>query len=337
VGATKGDRARGANPGDTVTETPAPSVSPNIEECHLATRPRFDMLVFATVKAKSIRVTRLESGGIPRRVPDDLAVEEPLEIRVDTRPVSVTMRTPGHDDELAAGYLFTEGVIQKRKDIVAIRRHPRNNPDNVVNVFLAGSVAFDSTVLSRNGFIASSCGLCGKTAISAIRRRLKPIDSRCSVSARVIGKLPGRMRRTQEAFELTGGLHAAAVFDCRGRCLVLREDVGRHNAVDTDIGHALLHRRVPLDRHILVVSGRASFEIMQKALAARIPIVCAVSAPSSLAVEFAREFRQTLVGFLRAEKMNIYSAPWRLLSARNREKKRATGDRTKRRAAIESG
>jgi FdhD protein len=224
------------------------------------------------------------------------------------------MRTPEHDTELAAGFLLSEGVVRQREDILRIRSCPRTNSGNSIDVVLDPHVRFDFESLTRHVFAASSCGLCGKATIDAIRTRLEPIAEVDSprVSAELIASMPETMRRAQRAFDRTGGLHAAALFDQTGRLLVVREDVGRHNAVDKVLGRALLEGLLPLERHVLVVSGRTSFEIMQKALAGRIPIVAAVSAPSSLAVEFARANKQTLIGFLREGRMNIYSGPERL-------------------------
>lgn len=243
---------------------------------------------------------------------DFLAEEEPLEIRVDNHPISVTMRTPGHDDELAAGFLLTEGLLKKRADILKISLHPLNKSKNVINVFLSPDVAVNLEQLTRHVFASSSCGLCGKATIESVHQHFPKIKNKVSVSAKTILGLPDKLRGAQETFDRTGGLHAAALFELDGNLLVLREDVGRHNAVDKVLGHSFLKNIFPLERHILMVSGRASFEILQKALAARIPIICAVSAPSSLAVEFARESGQTLVGFLREERMNVYSHPKRI-------------------------
>ena len=242
---------------------------------------------------------------------DDLAREEPLEIRVRGRAISVTMRTPGHDDELAAGFLLTEGVVSRATDILAIEPCEQNDEGNLVNVRLAPEVNVDFEKLSRHVFASSSCGLCGKATIESLRSMFPPVESKMQIAAATVLQLPHAMRQSQPTFDKTGGLHAAALFDQSGKLLVLREDVGRHNAVDKVIGHALLHS-ISLSNHILLVSGRSSFEIMQKALAARIPIVAAVSAPSSLAVEFARENNQTLIGFLREGRMNVYSHPQRI-------------------------
>ena len=246
------------------------------------------------------------------RTSDDLAIEEPLEIRIDTRPFVVTMRTPGHDDELAAGFLFTEGLIRSGKDLRDIRLNRRNRIGNSLDVFLAPDVSVNFERLARHGFASSSCGVCGKESIRAVRRRMKPVRSRLVINGKLLLRLPERLRAAQPAFERTGGLHAAGIFTRDGELVVAREDIGRHNAVDKVIGHGLRNNMLPFDQHVLVVSGRASFEIMQKSLAACIPIVCAVSAPSSLAVEFARESRQTLVGFLRQERMNVYAGKQRV-------------------------
>ncbi len=262
-------------------------------------------------------IIRLRVGGELVRCLDHLAQEEPLEIRVRGRSVAVTMRTPGHDAELAAGFLVTEGLIHQRSDVIGINYCQAGavaNGENVVNVFLAPSVEVDFERLTRHVFASSSCGVCGKASIESVQQHFPPVESVLKVRAKIIACLPDRLQAAQKTFAKTGGLHAAAIFDSRGRLIVAREDVGRHNAVDKVIGHGFQQGRLPFDQHILLVSGRASFEIMQKALAARIPVVCAVSAPSSLAVEFARTSGQTLVGFLRGNRMNIYSQPERVRS-----------------------
>jgi FdhD protein len=256
----------------------------------------------------SKRIVRWEEGQT-REDSDELAEEEPLEIRAGGRAISVTMRTPGHDKELAAGFLLSEGLIESARDVLGIEYCDRNEHGNVINVRLAPEVRIDFERLTRHVFASSSCGLCGKATIEAIRSqfpRLPALDQP-RISADAIARMPEMMRQTQSIFERTGGLHAAAVFDEEAKPLVIREDVGRHNAVDKALGHALLNGLLPLNRHILLVSGRASFEIMQKALAATVPIVASVSAPSSLAVKFAAESGQTLIGFLRGRRMNIYA------------------------------
>lgn len=267
-----------------------------------------------TAASRATEIVRVRIGGKPRKQLDSLAVEEPLEIRVRGRSVAVTMRTPGHDRELAAGFLLTERIIRRRKDLVDIATcHASLEPQNTLDVFLKAGVEVDFAALTRHVFATSSCGLCGKASIEAVKQHFPPLDSTLKVTAKTVASLPARMRTAQKTFSRTGGLHAAAIFDARGKVIVLREDIGRHNAVDKVIGHSFLKNHFPLKDHILLVSGRASFEIMQKALAARIPIVCAVSAPSSLAVDFARAGRQTLVGFLRGDTMNIYSGSERVV------------------------
>jgi FdhD protein len=257
-------------------------------------------------------ITRYDAGRAEQTT-DDLTIEEPLEIRVRGRAVSVTMRTPGHDEELAAGFLLTEGIVRAAADILRIEPCPRDDSmGNRVNVILAPDVVVDFEKLTRHVFASSSCGLCGKATIESVRAIFPPVSSDVTVDVKTLARLPDLMRERQSTFARTGGLHAAALFTTAGELVVLREDVGRHNAVDKVIGHALTNALLPLDTHVLLVSGRASFEIVQKALAARLPIVAAVSAPSSLAVDFARENGQTLIGFLRGHRMNVYAGEHRV-------------------------
>jgi FdhD protein len=258
------------------------------------------------------RIWKWRQGEALQLVSDELAVEEPLEIRVRGRAVSVTMRTPGHDDELAAGFLLTEGVLQSREQVHRIEPCSRVDAGNIVNVFLAPHIQVDFAALTRHVFASSSCGVCGKASIESVHQLFAPVRSELSVRAADLLRLPQKLREAQTTFERTGGLHAAAIFDARGTLLVVREDVGRHNAVDKAIGYALLQDLLPLDQHVLMVSGRTSFEIVQKALAARIAMVAGVSAPSSLAVEFAQDSGQTLVGFLRDRRMNVYAGVQRI-------------------------
>ena len=268
------------------------------------------------VAIASAKVIRWQLGEQPKRELDDLAREEPLEIRVRGKTVVVTMRTPGEDRELAAGFLLSEGLLRKPDDLLEIaycQRGESANYKNILNVFVAPHVEPNFKELTRHVYASSSCGLCGKTSIEAVHQHFEPIQSKLSIESTQIALLPAKLRIAQEAFDRTGGLHAAAIFDSNGELLVLREDVGRHNAVDKVLGHCFLEKKFPLDSHILLVSGRASFEIMQKALSARIPIIAAISAPSSLAVEFAKESGQTLIGFLRGLSMNIYSWPKRII------------------------
>ncbi|MGI8965723.1 MAG: formate dehydrogenase accessory sulfurtransferase FdhD [Limisphaerales bacterium] len=264
------------------------------------------------MKPQAKSILRWKAGSKPVQGADEFAIEEPLEIRVDNHPISVTMRTPGHDNELAAGFLVTEGLIKKRNNVLKIEPYPRNKDKNVINVFLSPDVAVDFKQLTRHVFASSSCGLCGKATIASAHQHLPKIKNKVSAAAKTILGLPEKLRGAQETFERTGGLHAAAIFDLDGNLIVLREDVGRHNTVDEVLGYGFLNGIFPFEKQILLVSGRASFEILQKALAARVAIICAVSAPSSLAVEFARASGQTLVGFLREERMNIYSHPKRI-------------------------
>ena len=262
------------------------------------------------------QVTEWEDGRV-RLLQDSLAAEEPLEIRVGGIPFTVTMRTPGHDIELAAGFLLTEGIIQSSDQIAGLRAVTPENGlrSNVVEVELKDT-EFDSVGLQRNFFAASSCGICGKASIEAIRvRGLKALDTDFRFDPEVLCRLPETLRSEQAVFRRTGGLHAAALFDSSGNLLALREDIGRHNAVDKIVGWALLQNRLPLSRHVMLVSGRGGFEIVQKALAAGIPILASVSAPSSLAVKLARELGLTLIGFLRGRRFVIYSSEFRCLGA----------------------
>ncbi len=264
----------------------------------------------------SVNLVRLHRDGRSEQHADDIAREEPLEIRVEGRSVAVVMRTPGHDEELTAGFLVSEGVVRKARDILEISKCPvtTDSKGNIVDVLLGGAVVnWDS--LTRHVFSASSCGLCGKTSIESVFQRFPAVRGEWQVSPDILWTLPGKQRAAQETFSKTGGLHASAIFDLDGQMLVLREDVGRHNALDKVLGHGLMNGLLPLDRHILLVSGRVSFEIMQKALAAGVPMVCAISAPSSLAIEFADESNQTLVGFLRDSTMNVYAGRQRVVQA----------------------
>jgi FdhD protein len=260
------------------------------------------------------QVTEWEDGRV-RSLQDSLSAEEPLEIRLGGVPLTVTMRTPGHDLELAAGFLFTEGVIQSPDQIAELRAETSKNGTkrNVVEVELKNS-SFDLGDLQRNFFAASSCGICGKASINAIRNRgLRPLDPGFRVDPEILCQLPEILRSEQAVFSRTGGLHAAALFDGGGRLLVLREDIGRHNAVDKIVGWALRNDYLPLSRHMMLVSGRGGFEIAQKTLAAGIPVLASVSAPSSLAVRLARELGLTLIGFLRGRRFVVYSGEFRCI------------------------
>jgi FdhD protein len=249
---------------------------------------------------------------------DRLATEEPMEIRAggpgqDPISIAVTMRTPGNDFELAAGFLYTEGLIRSRDDVISVAycELPAGEQQyNVVTVRLAGP--FDGEAIKRNFYATSSCGVCGKASLEQVRLGCGPVASGPMVPASVIAGLPETLRRTQRIFEETGGLHASGLFDSDGKLLSVREDVGRHNAVDKLVGEALLAGNLPLAERILMVSGRVSFEIVQKAAMAGVPMICAVSAPSSLAVESARELGITVVGFVRGPSFNVYTQPERV-------------------------
>jgi FdhD protein len=258
-------------------------------------------------------VLRLTPDG-ERRRPDQLAVEEPLEIRVRGRALAVTMRTPGHDVELAHGFLLTEGVIEGVTDVRDARYcdsvdDEGRNTYNVLDVGLAEGVPEPETGVERNFYTTSSCGVCGKASLDAVRLRSKhsPAEDDVRVAAGALAGLPDALRRHQQVFDRTGGLHAAGLFTADGTLLVVREDVGRHNAVDKVLGWALLQGRIPARGCVLVVSGRASFELAQKAVMAGVPVLAAVSAPSSLAVELADECGLTLAGFVRGGSMNVYT------------------------------
>jgi FdhD protein len=264
-----------------------------------------------------MRVRVVEDGRMRVR-PDILATEEPMEIRLisgETRKtVAVTMRTPGADFELAAGFLYGEGILASREDIRKISYCVDSDLDaeqqyNIVNVELRSGRDYDLRPLERHFYTTSACGVCGKASLEQLELRGCPVipPGLDLVTSETIYALPEKLREEQGLFDATGGLHAAALFDKEGTLLALREDVGRHNATDKLVGWALLEGRLPLSEHIVMVSGRSSFEILQKCLTARVPVVCAISAPSSLAVEVARQFGMTLVGFLRGNRFNVYS------------------------------
>lgn len=255
--------------------------------------------------------------------PETLVVEEPLEIRVNGAPITVTMRTPGSDIELAQGFLLTEGIISRRDDILSVRYCRgaaedgsgfSQNTYNVLDVTLAPGVPAPDVDPTRNFYTTSSCGVCGKASLDAVRLISKhgPGDDPTTVTVETLSALPEKLRDEQKVFAATGGLHGAALFTTDGTALVVREDIGRHNAVDKVVGWALEQRRIPLSGTVLLVSGRASFELTQKAVMAGIPVLAAVSAPSSLAVDLASQSGLTLVAFLRGESMNVYTRPDRV-------------------------
>lgn len=250
------------------------------------------------------KIIRRNQDGSLEYLQDDLTIEEPLEIRIGGKTLVTTMRTPGHDAELAAGFLISEAIIWERQQVASVSAHH----DNSITVELRPGVKVNLNAAQRFGTISSSCGLCGKRSIDAIRQSFAVIESpNARINIETLLSLPDNLRKAQSDFARTGGIHAAGIFDLKGELKISREDIGRHNAVDKAVGRAFLDGLLPLTSHILLVSGRASLEIVQKALAAGIPIVSAVSAPSSLAVEFARDSNQTLIGFLRPPTFNIYT------------------------------
>jgi FdhD protein len=273
----------------------------------------------------SVNITRINANQ-PEQTLDLLTVEEPMEIRLGFGPadlreqksISVTMRTPGNDFELALGFLFTEGIIQNPQDIYKIHYctelNTKENLENIVRVELKPELEIDLSNLQRNFYTTSSCGVCGKESIEAIKTNcpVQHMDVSVHINPQTITQLPDKLRAQQSVFEHTGGIHACALFDTEGNLLLLREDVGRHNALDKLIGAALNLPAIQPNKTVLLLSGRASFELLQKAAMAGIPIVCAVGAPSSLAVQTAQSFNITLVGFLRNQRFNIYSTPERI-------------------------
>jgi len=256
------------------------------------------------------------SEGHQRRRLDDVVTEEPIEIRVNGTPVSVTMRTPGDDIDLALGFLFTERIVRSRDDVVDVgysRTAEGRLRCNTIDVTLRAESRFDISRLKRHFFAGSSCGVCGKASISAVRLRgIRVTSDTFRLTPALLAGLPDVLRRAQAVFARTGGLHAAALFDSSGALLTVREDVGRHNAVDKIVGQAMLAGHLPLAGFVLLVSGRGGFEIVQKAIVAGIPVVASVSAPSSLAVQLAREAGLTLVGFLRGDRFVVYSGEERI-------------------------
>jgi FdhD protein len=267
-------------------------------------------------KSRTIELTQVIQwqDGATTRVEDYLAAEEPLEMRAGRHPLGVTLRTPGNDEELVAGFLFTEGVISRREDLIELQLPGENAPErNLVRVRLGSHVRLSRDNAARKFSAGSACGVCGKASITQLRRRgLRRLEAAMQFNPEILCQLPRKLREAQDVFEFTGGLHAAALFTAAGELLALREDIGRHNAVDKVIGWAFLAGRLPLSGHVLLVSGRGGFEIVQKSIAAGIPLLASVSAPSSLAVQLARELGLTLAGFLRGRRFVIYSGEERI-------------------------
>lgn len=263
--------------------------------------------LFSSPLSKEDHVIRRKSNGQWETVLDSISIEEPLEIQIGKKTLVITMRTPGHDDELATGFLISESVINSPQEISTIHPCPLSHHPNRIQITLSKKLIRPSPELRRYGTISSSCGICGKQSIEEVLKTFEPISRRSRVSLQTILKIPDLFTQHQSSFQKTGGLHAAGLFDSQGKNIILREDVGRHNAVDKVIGWCAQNNLWPPEKTILMVSGRISFEIIQKALAARIPIILGVSAPSSLAISFARQSGQTLIGFLRPPRFNVYS------------------------------
>ena len=274
---------------------------------------------------KHTNIQKVSDSGIESKS-DLLAVEEPLEIRIGYGPqggrqqrnISVTMRTPGHDFELAAGFLFTEGIIQRFDQIESVKYcedgGKQEQKENIVRVELKPEVKIEVEKFQRHFYTTSSCGVCGKTSIDAVKINCSTFSDSFQIKSSTIHSLPEKLRKAQQVFEYTGGLHASALFDDAGYLILLREDVGRHNALDKIIGAMLFKKEIPLSKYSLLVSGRASFELVQKAAVAGIPVLAAVGAPSSLAVQLATETNMTLLGFVRDQRFNIYAGEHRVVS-----------------------
>lgn len=261
-----------------------------------------------------VTIQRYENGGPPARRPDEVAIEEPLEIRVEGEPLAVAMRTPGHDRELAAGWMLSEGIVRSPDDIADIVLRPGGESARaaMVDVLLRNPSSFKAVKHRRSVITSSSCGLCGAATVDQVMRDFPAIEKPFSIATHLLLEMPARLGEEQAAFQRTGGLHACGLFDSGGGLLAIREDVGRHNALDKLLGWALLEKRLPLSAHVAFLSGRVSFEMMQKSLAAGIPVVAAIGAPSSLAIELARKSGQTLAAFVRGRTMNVYAGEERL-------------------------
>jgi FdhD protein len=278
-----------------------------------------------TGSVKHIDIKKI-SGSEVESKPDLLAIEEPLEIRMgfgamtdrQQKSLSVTMRSPGHDFELTVGFLFTEGIIKKYDQIESVKYcedgGKQDQKENIVRVELKPEVEIDFEKLQRHFYTSSSCGVCGKSSIDSVKVNCAPQPDTFQIASSIVHSLPEKLRKAQQVFEHTGGLHASALFDAEGNLILLREDVGRHNVLDKIVGAMLSKEKIPLSNYALLVSGRASFELVQKAAVAGIPLLAAVGAPSSLAVELAKEFGMTLLGFVRDQRFNVYCGEQRITS-----------------------
>jgi len=287
------------------------SIPPDVN-ARLNTRLNFDE-GHSHGQTSSAQVWKLNPQEQWQQQTDELAVEEPLQIEIDGQPWLTTMRTPGQDQEMAIGLLLAEGIIRSRQDLADISYCQEDDNGNLLRIILAAHCQFDPAAARHVSYANSSCGICGKISIDTLQAKFPPISDKIKIDSDLIAGLPVKLQAQQSTFQRTGGLHGAALFDLDGNLQVVREDVGRHNAVDKVIGYAVLNNRLPLSRSILLVSGRIAFEIVHKALAASIPIIAAISAPTSLAVSFAEQNNQTLVGFLRGQQMNAYCHVKRLI------------------------
>ena len=264
-------------------------------------------------RVRTLRYSKGEPGWAEFR--DEIAVEEPVELWINGQNVAVFMRTPGNDEELAAGFLLSEGIIQCTEDIqhiAATKFCVHDKEENLIAVELGSAIKVDPGCFSRNLVISSSCGVCSQSSIDAIHRKFPPVSSDLQLEPHLLYSMPKRLLQAQDAFNSTGGIHACALFSADGKLLVLREDVGRHNALDKVLGYALFQKWLPLKDNILLLSGRSSFELVQKAVSGGVPIIAALGAPSSLAIGLAQEYGQTLIGFLGEKRMNLYTHPQRV-------------------------
>ena len=266
---------------------------------------------------REVTIHRLTNGIMPGPCSDEVVIEEPLEIRIEGAPVAIAMRTPGHDEELAAGWLLSEGIANSPADIAAIVPRPGEDGQRaaMVDVMLRDPSRFDAARHRRSLVSNASCGLCGAATVDQVLRDFAKVTSPFCISANLLSEMPAKLSARQSAFRRTGGVHACGLFDGDGNLLALREDVGRHNALDKLLGRALLDGLLPLSQHVIFLSGRVSLEMMQKALAAGAPVVAAIGAPSSLAIDLAEQGGQTLVAFIRGETMNVYAGIERLHGA----------------------
>lgn len=266
---------------------------------------------------REVTINRVVDGAMQQPCSDEVAVEEPLEIRIEGSPVAVSMRTPGHDDELAAGWAFSEGIVKGAADIVQIVPRPGESADRaaMVDVMLRDPAHYNAARHRRSLVTNASCGLCGAATVEQVLRDFSPVKSDFRIAANLLPEMPALLMARQGAFRRTGGVHACGLFDADGKLLALREDAGRHNALDKLLGRALLDGLLPLSRHVVFLSGRVSLEMIQKALAAGVPVVGAIGAPTSLAVELAAKSAMSLVGFIRGGTMNVYAGLERLRGA----------------------